>query len=118
MSFLPKDVLEGLEEARKRDMKKKTRLRVVVGERSFPVLDMSATGIALDLENAPNLRGLVDLYRGAEHLYQCLIIANEPEGTLMRYSFKRMTAAMDKAPLDYAKREDAPIALIENSAKA
>ena len=118
MSFLPKDVLEGLEAARKRDMKQKTRLRVSVGERSFPVLDMSDTGFALDLENAPNLRGLVDLYRGAEHLYQCLIVAHEPDGTLMRYSFKRMTAATDKAPLDYAKRADAPVALIENNAKA
>lgn len=111
-TFLPKEVREGLEMARKRDLKKKARMRVTVGDAAFPVLEMGDTGFALDIDNAPKLRGLVDLYDGARHLYQCLIVASEEDGGLMRYEFKRSTRAADKAPLDFVRDENAPIALI------
>ncbi len=112
-TFLPKEVREGLELARKRDLKKKARLRVAVGDEVFPVLEFRDRGFALDIDNAPKLRGLVDLYDGGRHLYQCLIVASEEDGTLMRYEFKRSTAAVDRAPLDFARDETAPIALLE-----
>ncbi|HHC29917.1 MAG TPA: hypothetical protein ENK80_05070 [Rhodobacterales bacterium] len=111
-TFLPKEVRDGLEMARKRDLKKKARLRVAVGDVVFPVLEMRDSGFALDIDNAPKLRGLVDLYDGARHLYQCLIVASEEDGGLMRYEFKRSTATVDKAPLDFAREENAPIALL------
>jgi len=110
--FLPKEVREGLEMARKRDLKKKSRLRVSVGEQVFPVLKFWETGFSLDIDNAPHLRGLVDLYEGARHLYQCLIIASEEDGGQMKYEFKRSTAAVDRAPLDFVRDENAPVALI------
>ena len=110
--FLPKEVREGLELARKRDLKKKSRLRVAVGEEIFPVLKFWDTGFSLDIENAPHLRGLVDLYDGAKHLYQCLIVASDEEAGEMRYEFKRNTAAVDKAPLDFYRDANAPIALL------
>jgi hypothetical protein len=112
MTFLPKEVREGLELARKRDLRKKSRLRVNVGGEVFPVLEFRETGFALDIENAPKLRGLVDLYDGARHLYQCLIIASEADGTLMRYEFKRATSVSDHPPLDFARDEAAPVALL------
>ncbi len=111
-TYLPKEVQEGLEQARKRDLKKSARLRVAVGDDVFPVLEFRDGGFALDLDNAPKLRGLVDLYDGGRHLYQCLIVASEEDGALMRYEFKRSTAAVDKAPLDFARDENAPIALL------
>lgn len=111
-TFLPKEVREGLELARKRDLKRKSRLRVAVGDQLFPVLEMRNSGFALDVDNAPKLRGLVDLYDGGRHLYQCLIIASEEDGGMMRYEFKRSTAATDKAPLDFVRDENAPIALL------
>jgi len=111
-TFLPKEVQAGLEQARKRDLKKRSRLRVAVGEQIFPVIEFRDGGFALDLDNAPKLRGLVDLYDGGRHLYQCLIVASEADGALMRYEFKRSTAAVDKAPLDFARDEHAPIALL------
>ncbi|OIP83101.1 MAG: hypothetical protein AUK37_07855 [Rhodobacterales bacterium CG2_30_65_12] len=111
-TFLPKEVREGLETARKRDLKRKARLRVAVGDAVFPVLEFRAGGFALDIDNAPKLRGLVDLYDGARHLSQCLIVAAEAEGGLMRYEFKRSTAATDTAPLDFARDETAPVALL------
>lgn len=113
--FLPKEVREGLELARKRDLRKKSKLRVVVGEESFPVLEFREGGFALDLDNAPKLRGLVDLYSGPTQLYQCLIVASEEEGGLMRYEFKRSTAPADGAALDYVRDPMAPVALIGES---
>ncbi|MCI2399742.1 hypothetical protein [Aliiroseovarius subalbicans] len=115
MEFLPKEVREGLEAARKRDLKKKSRLRVRVDDEVFPVLKSWDNGFALDADRAPKLRGLVDLYDGARHLYQCLIVASEEERGQMRYEFKRSTAAVDRAPLDFAREENAPVGLIAQS---
>ena len=112
--FLPKEVREGLEAARKADLKKKSRLRVHAGEEIFPVLRFWDGGFALDMESAPHLRGLVDLYNGGVHLYQCLIVASSEENGEMIYEFKRNTAAVDKAPLDFHREENAPIALLGN----
>lgn len=112
MDTLPKDLLEGLHSAQKAKAKKQARFRVAVGDRYYPVLEFRDDGFALDIEDAPKLRGLVDLYKGANHLYQCLIVASEEDGPLMRYEFKRATPTTDKAPLDYARDPDAPIALL------
>ena len=98
MDFLPKEVREGLELARKRALRKSARLRVTVGDISFPVLDYRESGFALDIDDAPKLRGLVDIFDGARHLSQCLIVASEEDGDVMRYEFKRATAATDRAP--------------------
>jgi hypothetical protein len=61
LEFLPKDVREGLEAARRRDQKRRSRLRVQVGEAVFPVLRFWDEGFALDASLTPHLRGLVDV---------------------------------------------------------
>ena len=115
-TYLPKEVRDGLEAARRRDRRNKARLRVAVDEFTrYPVLDFRDEGFALDIENAPKLRGLVDLYDGSRHLYQCLIVASERDGGLMRYEFKRVTAAVDCTPLDFVRDPAAPIGLLENA---
>lgn len=111
--FLPKEVRDGLEQARKRDLRRKSRLRVHTDDEIFPVLRFWETGFSLDAENAPHLRGLVDLYDGSRHLYQCLVIASEQENDQMIYDFKRSTPAKDKAALDFVRDENAPVALLE-----
>ena len=58
------------------------------------------------------MRGLVDIYDGSIHMYQCLIVASEEEGGEMRYEFKRNTRAVQSAPLDFERSENAPVALI------
>lgn len=110
--YLPRDVREGLELARKQARRQKSRMRVRVGDQDFTILKYWETGFALDREDAPGLRGLVDLYEGGRHLSQCLIVASEEEGDQMLYEFKRATAARDQAPLDYSRDEAAPVALI------
>jgi hypothetical protein len=111
--YLPKEVREGLERARKRAAIRKSRLRVRVGDQTFTILRHWEKGFALDAEDAPHLRGLVDLYDGARHLAQCLIVASTQEEGEMVYEFKRSTAAVDHPALDYDRDENAPVALIE-----
>ena len=99
--FLPKEVREGLEKARKQDLQKKSRLRVKVGGHDFTILRYWEEGFALDVEDAPHLRGFVDVYDGGRHLSQCLIVASSEENGEMVYEFKRETLAADAPAVDY-----------------
>lgn len=110
--FLPKEVREGLELARKRDLKRHAKLRVKFGGDVFPVKRVWDNGFALDRENTHHVRGLVDVFEGTRHLYQALIVASHDDGQEMCFEFKRSTIAADKAPLDYERPDDAPIALL------
>jgi len=115
--YLPKDVQAGLDAARKAELKKKNRLRVKAGEDTFKVLRFREDGFTLDVEEAPHLRGFVDLYDGAKHLYQCLVVASVEDNGEMFYEFKRATAASDKPAKDYFVEEDAPVALVTDQRK-
>ncbi|MDC0739244.1 hypothetical protein N6L24_13230 [Cognatishimia sp. SS12] len=115
--FLPKEVQAGLDAARKADLRKTSRLRVEAGEQSFRILRFRDDGFTLDVDAAPHLRGLVDVYDGARHLYQCLVIASVEEDGEMFYEFKRATAASDKPALDYYREENAPVALVTDQSK-
>lgn len=117
-TFFSKDIRDGLEAARLASLKKLSRLRVEMGEEYFPVLRLWRGGFSVEAEATPPLRGLVDLYDGANHLYQCLIVAAEEDGGEMRYEFKRSTAAADKAPLDFERDPEAPVALLGKDGQA
>ncbi|QBY01771.1 hypothetical protein E2K80_14425 [Rhodophyticola sp. CCM32] len=112
--FLPKDVLEGLKAARKRDLKRRAHRRVHVGDEVYPILDYGEDGFAVDAETAPRLRGLVDIYDGPRHLYQALIMASAHEGDLMRYEYKRNTPAADHPPVDFEHPDLSAIALLSD----
>ena len=111
-TYLSKEVLEGLAAARLASLKKASRLRVETGTDTYAVLRLWGDGFAVEAEQVLPLRGLVDLYDGAHHLYQCLIVASEEDAGEMRYDFKRSTAASDTAPLDFYRDPDAPVALL------
>lgn len=111
-TYLPKDVHEGLEAARLAGLKKTSRLRVLAGDRFYPVLRKWRDGFSVEAETTPHLRGLVNLYEGDRHLCECLIVASGQDGGEMLYEFKRATAAADKAPLDFYRDPGAPIALL------
>ena len=109
LEYLPQYVREGLEAARMRELKRKSRLRVQVGGAVFPILRFWDAGFALDAKLTPHLRGLVDVYDGANHIFQCLIVASSEEHGQIVYEFKRNTAVRDTAPLDYWRDEHAPV---------
>lgn len=112
LEFLPREVREGLEAARLRDRKRKARLRVQVGGAVFPVLRYWEGGFALDAAMTPKLRGLVDLFDGDRHIFQCLIVASTVDGGELVCDFKRSTMVLDRPALDYWRDENAPVALI------
>ncbi len=112
-TFLPKEVQAGLDSARTSALKSSSRLRLSADGRTYPVLRMWKTGFSLDADLAPALRGLVDLYDGTIHLFQCLIVASDEENGEMQFEFKRLTAVFDTAPVDFERSVDAPVALIE-----
>ena len=106
------DVMAGLRKARMKDAQKKNRLRVHTGEDVLPILKVWENGFSMDAEDAPHLRGFVDLYDGARHLQQCLVIHSEIEAGVMNYEFKRHTVVSDEPPKDYEVDANAPVALI------
>ena len=112
VDMLPREVLDGLERARRAGRSGRSRLRVEIDGRHYPVRRHWDQGIALSLDDAPPLRGLVDLYDGARHVSQCLIVASSEEDGEVHYEFKRATPVTDRAALDFAKEASAPTALI------
>ncbi len=109
LEFLPNEVVEALAAARNREVTRKSRLRVQVGETVFPVLRFWHDGFAMDAAFATKLRGLVDVYDGSRHVFQCLIVASTVEHGQLVCEFKRNTAVRDSAPLDYWRDEHAPV---------
>ncbi|MDX2482819.1 MAG: hypothetical protein QNK42_04085 [Pseudodonghicola sp.] len=111
-TYISKELRDGLDAARLAGLKKTSRLRVLADDAFHPVLRQWKDGFSVEAAEAAHLRGLVDLYDGSQHLYQCLIVAAEQEGGEMRYEFKRHTRATDRVPLDYSRDPDAPTALL------
>lgn len=110
--FLPKEIREGLELARTRELKRKSRLRLVVDGQVLPIRRLWDTGVSVDSEGAPHMRGLVDVYDGGRHICECLIIASEEAAGEMIYEFKRQTFVVDRPARDYELDEGAPAGLI------
>ncbi len=110
--FLPKEVREGLEEARRQARRRASVLSIRVGEKSFPVLRFWENGFALEADNRAPLRGLVDMFERQKHLYTCLIVTAEEQDGEIHYEFKRSTEAADRAPLDFYRETPAPVAYL------
>jgi hypothetical protein len=111
-SFLPQSVREELAAAQKSSRRRRATRVVHVGDEAFPILEMTDSGFAVEAADAPRLRGFIDIYDGARHLYQALIVASEQQGDLMRYEFKRNTAAATTPPVDFEMADPRPVALL------
>lgn len=112
-TFLPPEVQAGLDAARKDALKKSNRLNVQAGDRNFKILRSWHNGFSLDAEESPHLRGLVDMFDGTKHISRCLIVASAEEGGELEFEYKRTSEAVDRQPLDFYRRPDAPIALLK-----
>ena len=114
-TFLPKEVQDGLEAARKAALKRSTRLRVKIGDDVLPILRFSGSTFSMDVEDAPRLRGLVDIYDGPRHLYQALIVACAEEDGERRYEFKRATRPEQGPAPDHVQDGPAIAGLLTNN---
>lgn len=111
-TYYSSEVRAGLEAARLAALRKASRLRVLTDAGFQPVLRLWRDGFAVEAATVPPLRGLVDLYDGGRHLYQCLVVASGLEAGEMRYEFKRNTIADDHVPLDFCREPEAPVGLL------
>jgi hypothetical protein len=113
--FLPDAVRQELAAARKSARRKRATRVVHVGDEAYPILEMTEDGFSVEADTAPKLRGFIDIYDGPRHLYQALIVASEEIGDMMRYEFKRNTAAAASAPVDFERPDDRPAGLLPSS---
>jgi hypothetical protein len=110
--FMPEHILRELADARRSARRKRATRVVHVGDEAYPILEMTEDGFSVEADTAPKLRGFIDIYDGPRHLYQALIVASEQAGDLMRYEFKRNTAATGSAPVDFERPDDRPTGLL------
>jgi hypothetical protein len=110
--YLSQSIREELATAQKAARRSNATRMVRVGAASFPIIEMTERGFSVDAEDAPRLRGLVDIYDGPRHLYRALIVASDQAGDLMRYEFKRNTAVATQAPVDFETVTDRPAGLL------
>ena len=108
LEYLPQELRDGLNAARLRKQRRKSRLHVQLGGAVFPILRLWEGGFSLDAERTPHLRGLVDIYDGPRHIFQCLIVASTADSGEVICDFKRLTAVSDQAPLDFWLGEERP----------
>ncbi|MFQ6547195.1 hypothetical protein AADZ90_004510 [Aestuariibius sp. 2305UL40-4] len=111
-TYLSREVREGLEAARAAAARRKSRLRLTAGGKTYPVLRIWETGFALDADDAPILRGFVDLFDGSRHIAQCLIVASQDEAGERQFEFKLHVRADATAPRDFEMPDHAPVALL------
>lgn len=114
-TYVPEEVQQGLDSARVSRLKQASRLRIETPDGYFRILRLWDTGFSVASEDAPHLRGFVDVYEGPTQLFQCLIVAANEEAGEMQYEFKRMTAVASGAARDFAAEAEAPVGLIENA---
>ena len=113
--FLPEAVRKGLEDARKAALKLNSRLCVHDGDDVYRILRMWDGGFSLESGAADKLRGRVEIYDGARHLYQCLIVSSEDQGEQRVFDFKWLNPVNDQAPVDFVREGFTPAGFLANT---
>ncbi|MEY1554094.1 hypothetical protein AB3Y40_00530 [Yoonia sp. R2331] len=111
-SFLPKAVREGLEQARRAALHRNDRLCVHDGDEVYRIRRFWDNGMSIDGHHGDKLRGRVEIYDGARHLYQALIVNGQEEGAEIVFDFKWLHPVTDTAPVDFERPDFVPAGLI------
>ncbi len=112
LETLPPDVQNGLDAARRRAQRTRGRMQIEIGGEKFVLLRYWDKGFALDVSDAPVLRGHADLYEDGRHMRCCLIVARGREADEMIYEFKRNAPVRDRPARDFDQDERASVALL------
>ena len=110
MEFLQADIAAALDAARPKRVK--GDFAVEAGGKSYPIIKLWRDGFEIAEDAAPTLRGFVDLLSHGDRIARCLIVCAEAEAGVVTYEFKRRTENASAAPADYARDDDAPVALL------
>ncbi len=112
IDHLPKDVREGLDAARKASLKRNDRLCIHDGEDVFRIRRFWADGLSIDAKHGDKLRGRVEIYDGARHVYQCLIENGRTEGGEAVFDFKWLHPVAAQPAADFVRPDVVPVGLI------
>ena len=99
MSYLSKEVLDGLRSAERRGLGRKHRLRIQVDGETYPILDLWDDGFAIAADTA----GDIDR-QGAQRA--------DADGDVLTYTFKWRTEVFANPPVDFEQDPDAPVAYL------
>lgn len=113
--FLPAAVREGLALARKASLHRIDRLCLHDGENVYRIRRFWADGLAISAEHGDKLRGRVEIYDGARHVYQCLIVNGQHDGDECVFAFKWLHPVAERPALDFERAEPAPAGLLGHS---
>lgn len=111
-TFISDEVIQGLERAKERAIRKENKLCVHMGSNVYSVIRLWENGFALNAKTDPKLRGLVSVFDGSKMLYQCLIVCSAQEAGEVHYEFKRQTGTEYQPAVDFVLDRSKPIALL------
>lgn len=97
-NHLPDGLMGEREMARRNMLRRRTRFRVMAGERSHGVMEFTADGFVIEADGRPQLRGFVDIVEGDRLVTRRLAICTWARDGLVGYEFKRDTDGGDVAP--------------------
>ena len=109
---LPQAVQDGLDAARKAALQRNDRLCVHDGDNIYRIVGFWNDRLSLAAADAHKLRGRVEIYDGARHLYQCLIVNSRIEGDVCLFDFKWLHPVADRAAVDFELPNFVPAGLI------
>jgi hypothetical protein len=115
IDHLPEDVRKGLENARKASLKRSDRLCIHDGEKVYRINRFWAKGMSIDGQYGDKLRGRVEIYDGARHVYQCLIENGRTENGACVFDFKWLHPVADQPAADFVRPTAVPAGLIEKA---
>lgn len=90
------------------------RLRLRDGRRVIQIAENWGSGFALDRAGPQPGRGFVDLFEGERHLRHCLVYKTGESTDRTYYGYKLSHEVTRGRPLDFARRADAPVALLRD----
>lgn len=112
-AFYSRDVIDTVRRARRKADLTGKRLSLHVDGDVYPIEQLEPEGFSVKSDRVPVLRGFVDIYDGARHLWRCLIVRSQDDGPFATYEFKRQTAPGGQPVADYVLDRPEPAGLIE-----
>jgi len=109
---LPQAVQDGLKAARKAALQRNDRLCVHDGDNVYRIIGFWEDRLSLAADDADKLRGRVEIFDGAKHLYQCLIVNSRVEGDVCIFDFKWLHPVAEKPAVDFELPNFVPAGLI------
>ena len=90
--------------------RKTSRYNLKSDNKEVKILSIGERNFLVEQSEAEGLRGLVTVFKGAEQVFDCLIVRSEDYGAAACFEYKRKTRTSSKPPKDFVVDPDHPIA--------